>query len=88
LDKRLLEILCCPQSRAGLRQARREEIDAVNRAIAAGSVRNASGEILKSALSDALVTVDGLTIYRIEDDIPVMLVNDAISTRQLNDFPR
>jgi len=60
----------------------------VNRAIAAGSVRNASGEILKSALSDALVTVDGLTIYRIEDDIPVMLVNDAISTRQLNDFPR
>ena len=88
MDKRLLEILCCPQSRAGLRQARREETDGVNRATPAGPVRNASGEILKSALSDALVTVDGLTIYRIEDDIPVMLVNDAISTRQLNDFPR
>jgi uncharacterized protein YbaR (Trm112 family) len=35
-----------------------------------------------------LITRDGRTIYRIEDDIPVMLADEAIATAQIADFPR
>jgi uncharacterized protein YbaR (Trm112 family) len=35
-----------------------------------------------------LVTRDGRTIYRIEDDIPVMLADEGIATAQIADFPR
>jgi uncharacterized protein YbaR (Trm112 family) len=35
-----------------------------------------------------LITRDGRTIYRVEDDIPIMLADAAIATAQLGDFPR
>ena len=34
-----------------------------------------------------LITRDGRTIYRVEEDIPVMLADEAIATSQLADFP-
>jgi len=34
-----------------------------------------------------LMTADGKLIYRVEDDIPVMLLEEAIGTTQLQDFP-
>lgn len=88
LDKHLLEILCCPETRVGLRHVRADELEVVNRAILCGALKNAAGETLTSTLVDALITVDGRTLYRIEDDIPVMLINDSVNVRQLTDFPR
>jgi uncharacterized protein YbaR (Trm112 family) len=34
-----------------------------------------------------LITRDRHTIYRIDDDIPVMLADEAVATAQLGDFP-
>lgn len=87
MDKQLLEILCCPLTKTPVRPARREELDALNRSIAAGGLLTVSGAVVASPLSDALVTRDGKVIYRIEDDIPVMLVDEGISTLQVGDFP-
>ena len=87
LDKRLLEILCCPVSKQPVQPLTRAQLDALNRAIAAGEVRNVEGEPCSTPLREALITRDGKTIYRIDDGIPVMLADQALGTQQLNDFP-
>ena len=86
MDKRLLDILCCPVTRAPLRPLDEAEIAALNRAIAAGGVASGSGAPVAAAVEAGLVTRDGRTIYRIEDGIPVMLADEAIATGQLADF--
>ena len=88
MDKRLLDVLCCPLTKTAVRVARREELEVLNRSIALGGVINVAGISVNAALGDALITRDGKIIYRIDDDIPVMLVDEAINTNQLNDFPR
>jgi uncharacterized protein YbaR (Trm112 family) len=87
MDKRLLDILCCPTTKQPLRVLRRDELDALNRAVAAGEVRNAS-VVIDRALQAGLITRDGKLVYRIDDDIPVMLADEAIATAQVREFPR
>lgn len=87
LDKRLLEILCCPLSRQPVAPLTRAQLDALNRAIAAGSVRTIEGEPVAAPLHEGLLTRDGKLVYRIDDGIPVMLADQAVGTQQLHDFP-
>ncbi|HEX4480606.1 MAG TPA: Trm112 family protein [Rudaea sp.] len=86
MDKRLLDILCCPATKVPVRPLGRTELDALNRSIAAGGVNTVQHMPVGSALQAGLITTDGKLIYRIEDDIPVMLANEAIATVQLSDF--
>ncbi|MGA9423217.1 MAG: Trm112 family protein [Rhodanobacteraceae bacterium] len=87
MDKRLLEILCCPMTRVAVRSLTRGELEALNRAIAAGTVSNGAGRKLDRAIDAGLVTRDGKTVYRIEDDIPVMLADESIASDQVDGFP-
>lgn len=87
MDKRLLDILCCPVSKTPLRPLGRNELDALNRAIAAGGVQSTAGTAIGAPLREGLITTDGKLVYRIEDDIPVMLADEAIGTTQLHGFP-
>jgi uncharacterized protein len=88
MDKRLLDILCCPTTRLPLRLLDDSELAALNRAIADATVADAGGTRVGSSLAAGLITRDGRTIYRVEDDIPIMLADAAIATAQLSDFPR
>ena len=87
MDKRLLDILCCPVSKSPVSLLSRPQLDAVNAAIRAGDARTVAGTAVGTPLADGLVTADGKVIYRIEDDIPVMLADEAIGTTQLSSFP-
>ncbi len=87
MDKNLLEILCCPASRVAVRPSRRDELEALNRAIKAGSIVTVAGVAIKAPLEEALITRDGKVIYRVEDGIPVMLIDEGIGTLQVIDFP-
>src|SRR5690348_1803295 len=87
MDKRLLDILCDPVTRTPVRPLRRDELDALNRAIAAGSLDTVAGQKVAAPLSSGLITTDRKVVYRIEDDIPVMLAEEGIGTLQLADFP-
>ena len=60
-----------------------DELDAVNRALAG---RTTQGEAPRT-LAAGLVTRDRRTIYRIEDDIPVMLADESIAVAEIADFP-
>lgn len=79
MDQRLLSLLRCPASQATLRPLRRDELDALNRAIAAGSATLADGQSWRTPLQAALITEDRVRVYRIEDGIPVMLADQAIA---------
>ena len=87
LDKRLLDILCCPLSRQPVAPLTRAQLDAINRAIAAGGVARADDSPQAEALREALVTRDRKLVYRIDDGIPVLLVEEGIPTAQVDGFP-
>ena len=87
IDRRLLDILCDPVTKSPLRLLSPAELDAFNRAIASGEVRTEGGTALGAAASAGLITRDGRTIYRIEDDIPIMLADEAVPTARIADFP-
>jgi uncharacterized protein YbaR (Trm112 family) len=87
MDKRLLDILCCPVSKTPVRPLNKHELEALNGAIAAGKVDSVAGMPVREKISEALITTDHKVIYRVEDGIPVMLPEEGIGTTQLTDFP-
>ncbi len=87
MDKRLLDILCCPVSKTPLRPMSRTELEALNSAIGARKVMTVAGVAVTERVTEALITTDRKVIYRIDDGIPVMLPEEGIGTLQLTDFP-
>ena len=87
MDKRLLDILCCPVSKTPVRLLGRAELDSLNGAITAGSVVTTTGSPVHGRVDEGLITIDRKLIYRVDDGIPVMLPEEGIGTTQLNDFP-
>jgi uncharacterized protein YbaR (Trm112 family) len=87
MDKRLLDILCCPVSKTPVRLLGRNELDALNAAIAQGQVDNVAGGSVRERIDEGLITVDRKVIYRVDDGIPVMLPEEGIGTVQLKEFP-
>ena len=75
IDKKLLDILCCPKTKIDVEFLSNDERKRLNEAIKKGSVKNVAGQIVKNALEEGLITVDKKTVYRIDDDIPVMLID-------------
>jgi len=87
MDKKLLDILCCPASKQSLQLLSKDGLSALNAAIAAGSVTQIDGQPLKHALNEALITQDRRLIYRIDDGIPVLLAEEAVAASQVADLP-
>jgi len=87
LDKRLLDILCCPATKQPVAPMSSAQLAALNRGIEQGRVRTADGAAVDAPLSAGLLTRDGRTVYRIDDGIPVMLSDLGIATAQLEGFP-
>jgi len=74
----LIEILVCPESLQVVRLARDEELERVNRGILTGHLKNRRGEVVTEPLQSALIREDGLLLYPVRDDIPVMLIDESI----------
>ena len=87
MDKRLLDILCDPVTKTPVKLLSRAQLDALNREIEREAVKTTAGANVGATLKAGLITTDGKVIYRIEDDIPVMLADEGIGTTQLHDFP-
>ena len=81
MDKRLLDLLCCPISKTPLHQANKAELDTLNRAMDEGQLYTTSGIRIQMRLSAALITADGQMAYRIDDGIPVLLPEEAIKLK-------
>jgi uncharacterized protein YbaR (Trm112 family) len=87
MDRKLLDILVCPASRQPLALLDKAGLDALNRAITAGGIRRVDDGPQAEPLREALLTRDRKTIYRVDDGIPVLLVEEGIATAQIAGFP-
>ena len=87
MDRKLLDILACPATRQPLAMLEARGLDVLNQAIRAGGVRRVDDSPQSEPLREALVTRDRKRVYRIDDGIPVLLVEEGIATGQVADFP-
>ncbi|WP_243351230.1 Trm112 family protein [Stenotrophomonas acidaminiphila] len=87
MDRKLLDLLVSPDTRQPLALLDSAGLEALNRAIAAGSVARADGSAQAEPLREALVTRDRKQVFRVEDGIPVLLADEAIVTAQIDGFP-
>ena len=78
IDKELLDILACPENRTPVRLAGPALIERINERIEKGEVCKRGGSPVENPISGGLVREDGAYLYPIEDDIPIMLVEEAI----------
>jgi uncharacterized protein YbaR (Trm112 family) len=78
VEKDLLEILVCPDDLSALRLATAAELSALNAKITAGQVKNRAGQAVTSEVKEGLIRADGKYLYVVDDDIPVMLIDEAI----------
>jgi uncharacterized protein YbaR (Trm112 family) len=78
IDRELLEILVCPETKQPVRLADSAVVDRINAAIAGGGVTNRGGDAVTESISGGLVREDGKLLYPIRDDIPIMLIDEAI----------
>lgn len=78
VDAELLEILVCPETKDPVRLAEAELLERVNAAIERGTVQNRGGETVRDPVEEGLVREDGKVFYPVRDDIPIMLIDEAI----------
>ena len=74
----LLEILACPENKTPVKLAGQSLIDEINRRISKGELTNRGGAKLEKTIDGGLVREDGAYLYPIDDDIPIMLIDEAI----------
>lgn len=85
LDPELLEILVCPETKEPVRPADQALVERVNRAIEDGDLSNRGGERVKDAIDGGLVREDGTVLYPVRDEIPIMLIDEAIELEDLEE---
>lgn len=83
IDRELLEILCCPKTKVPVEMLSEDKLKAVNDCIGRGEVKTVDGSKVDKPLDSGLITEDGKTIYRIDDDIPIMLIDEGIPADQI-----
>ncbi len=78
VDQKLLDILCCPETKQDVRLVENAVIEKINAAIKAGTLKNRGGETVKETIDGGLLREDRKYLYPIKQDIPIMLIDEAI----------
>ena len=78
ISKELLDILCCPETKQDVSLVEGDVITFINLKIKEGSVKNRSGEVVREPIGAGLLREDRKYMYPVREDIPVMLIDEAI----------
>ena len=79
IDSDLLKIMCCPETHQPIAMAEPSLIENLNTQIATGRLKNRAGQPVNEKIDGGLVREDGKFLYPIRQNIPVMLINEAIA---------
>mgnify|MGYP002776998084 CR=1 FL=1 len=83
MDRKLLDLLVCPRTHQPLALADAGLLQRINAAASGGSLRRIDGSVHDQPVREALVVRDGTTAYRVDDGIPVLLVDEGLDLREL-----
>ena len=78
ISKDLLDILCCPETKEPVALIADDEVKRINALIEQGQVKRRNGEAETEQIDGGLLRQDGKYLYPIRDDIPVMLIDEAL----------
>jgi len=78
IDSAFLSLLVCPETHQPLKHADAALLESLNARIGKGEVKYHGGRQVTDPLSEALVREDGKALYRVDDDLPNMLVDERI----------
>lgn len=78
IDPELLKIMCCPETHQSIEPAESGLIEKLNQHINAGQLRNRAGQVVKEKIDGGLIRADKKFLYPIRQDIPIMLIDEAI----------
>ena len=83
IDQKLLEIICCPETRQDLKMAEDSLIEKLNRLIENEELLNRIKQPVKNRLDGGLIREDGKYLYPIVEEIPILLIDEAIPLESL-----
>ncbi len=83
VDSKLLEILRCPVTKQPLSIVAAKYLTEINKQVSAGQVQYADGSKVEKVLEEALITENGRFIYRVDEDIPIMLQDLSIPVSEI-----
>ncbi|MBF0350832.1 MAG: hypothetical protein HQM11_07350 [SAR324 cluster bacterium] len=83
MDKTILDILVCPETRTALQFAEDSLLQQINARVTEGKLLNRKGQSVTRKLGAGLLRLDERFLYPVFDDIPVMLIDEAIPLNQL-----
>jgi uncharacterized protein len=78
IDKDLLGILCCPETKLEVSLADDVLIERLNDAVNRGTLMNKGKKPVTELLDGGLIRADRKILYPIREDIPVMLIEEGI----------
>ena len=83
IDKDLLAILCCPETKLDVSLADDALIGKLNDAVSRGVLKNKAQKPVTEMLDGGLIRADKKILYPIREDIPVMLIEEGIPLDQV-----
>lgn len=84
IDKELLDIIVCPETKQDLVLAEPGLVERINLLIEKGELRNRSKQAVTEKIDGGLVREDRKYLYPIRDDIPILLIDESISLEGLS----
>lgn len=83
VDPELLEILVCPETHQPVRLADADLLERLNQKIRSGGVTNRGGDPVADPVNEGLIREDDKILYPVRNDIPIMLIDEAIELDKL-----
>lgn len=78
LDAEFLAMVRCPENHSKLALVDSATVTRLNDAVAAGRLKTRSGQLIDKRLDGALIREDRRVLYPIIDQIPILLIDEAI----------
>lgn len=78
IDDKLLEMICCPETKQDLKLADEKTISELNALVDKNELQNRIKQPVEKKLDGGLIREDGKYLYPIIEEIPILLIDESI----------